>query len=113
MSAGEVKQGVKTDADGYLMNFDDWDESIAEVMAHREGIASLTGDQRDSLRFIHEYYRKYNFFPILNAVCKNIHQPKGCLREEFINPLVAWKLAGLPHPEEPIVSLLVAGQSPG
>ena len=113
MNASEVKQGVKVDEDGYLLNFDEWDESVAEAMALREGTAHLTEDQRDSLRFIHEHYRKYNFFPILNAVCKKIQQPKDCLREELINPLIAWKLAGLPHPEEPIVSLLEAGQSPG
>jgi hypothetical protein len=30
---------------------------------------------------------------------------------KVLNPLIAWKMAGLPHPEEPIVSLLEAGQS--
>jgi hypothetical protein len=35
------------------------------------------------------------------------------VHEEFYNPLLAWKLAGLPKPEEPIISLLEAGQSPG
>jgi len=104
---------VGLDLDGYLLNYSDWDDTTADLLAQREGIAHLSKDQRDALRFIHEYYGKYRFFPILNAVCKNIHRPKDCLREEFINPLVAWKLAGLPHPEEPIVSLLEAGQSPG
>ncbi len=104
---------VRIDEEGYLVRFDDWDEEIAEVLAERAGIAGLTKDQRDALRFIREHYRKYSFFPILNAVCKNIHHPKGCVQEEFINPLLAWKLAGLPHPEEPVVSLLKAGQSPG
>jgi hypothetical protein len=46
-------------------------------------------------------------------VCKKISKPKDCMIEEFSAPLVAWKLAGLPHPEEPIISLLTAGQTPG
>lgn len=104
---------VPLDADGYLVNFDDWDEDAAELLAKREGIVALTKDQRDALRFIREYYRKYNFFPILNSVCKNIHHHKDCVQEEFINPLLAWKIAGLPRPEEPVISLLAAGQSPG
>lgn len=104
---------VQLDADGCLVHFDDWNEDVAGMLARCAGFAGLTKDQLDALQFIREYYRKYSFFPILNAVCKNIHHPKGCLQEEFINPLLAWKLAGLPHPEEPVVSLLKAGQSPG
>jgi hypothetical protein len=49
----------------------------------------------------------------VNQICKRVHEAKDCVKEKFINPLIAWKIAGLPHPEEPIVSLLEAGQSPG
>jgi sulfur relay (sulfurtransferase) DsrC/TusE family protein len=65
------------------------------------------------LKFIRWYYRTFEFFPSINAICKNVHEPKDCVHEKFINPLIAWKVAGLPHPEEPITSLLEAGQSPG
>jgi hypothetical protein len=50
---------------------------------------------------------------MLSAICKNVNKPKDCLQEEFYNPLIAWKLAGLPQPEEPLISLLEADQSPG
>lgn len=107
--------GKKTaiDEEGYLVNFDDWDGTVAAALARREGLGVLTDDRLAALRFIREYYKKYNYFPILNAICKNIHKPKDCVQEEFINALVAWKLAGLPKPGEPIISLLEAGQSPG
>ncbi len=98
---------------GYLVNFDDWDEGIAEVLSERAGVGKLTPEKLDALKFIREHYRKYNFFPILGAVCRNIHKPKDCVQEEFLNPLLAWKIAGLPRPEEPVISLLEAGQSPG
>jgi len=101
------------DEEGYLMRIDDWDDDIARELALREGVENLTEDKLASLRFIREYYRKYDFFPILRAVCKNVHRPKDCVQEDFLNPLLAWKLAGLPHPDEPIISLLEAGQSPG
>ena len=101
------------DDEGYLKKFDEWNEAVAGELARREGVGKLTEDKLASLRFIREYYLKFNFFPILSAVCKNVHKPKDCLQEDFLNPLHAWKLAGLPHPEEPVISLLEAGQSPG
>ncbi len=104
---------INVDDEGYLVNFDDWNEDVAKVLAMREGLAELTEDRIAALKFIREYYKTYNFFPILNAVCKNIHLPKDCVNEKFMNPLIAWKIAGLPKPEEPIISLLEAGQSPG
>jgi TusE/DsrC/DsvC family sulfur relay protein len=104
---------VPVDEEGYLTDFEDWDENVARQLARREGVGDLSADKIASLRFIREHYRKFNFFPILRAVCKNVHKPKDCLQEDFLNPLIAWKLAGLPHPEEPVISLLEAGQSPG
>ncbi len=106
-------RAAAVDADGYLVSFDDWDESIAADLAAAEGICPLTEDKIEILKFIRGYYRKYGFFPILRAVCKNVNQPRNCMNEVFPNPLIAWKLAGLPHPDEPVISLLEAGQSPG
>lgn len=104
---------IALDEGGYLANFDEWDETVAAALAEREGIVPLTDDKLTALKFIREYYKKYNFFPIVNAVCKYVHKPKDCVHEDFMNALVAWKLAGLPKPEEPVISLLEAGQSPG
>lgn len=107
------KKKINVDDEGYLVNFDGWDEGAARALAAREGIDELTEDRIAILKFIREYYKTYNFFPILNAICKNVHEPKDCMQEKFMNPLVAWKIAGLPKPEEPVISLLEAGQSPG
>ncbi len=104
---------ITVDEEGYLTDFGEWDENVAQELARREGVGELSRDKIESLRFIREHYRRFNFFPILSAVCKNVHKPKDCVQEDFLNPLIAWKLAGLPHPEEPVISLLEAGQSPG
>jgi TusE/DsrC/DsvC family sulfur relay protein len=114
MSVLEYKnKKIKVDDDGYLLTFDEWDEEVGRALAAREGIDELTSDRMAILKFIREYYRTYNFFPILNAVCKRVHEPKDCVQEQFMNPLLAWKIAGLPKPEEPVLSLLEAGQTPG
>jgi TusE/DsrC/DsvC family sulfur relay protein len=104
---------VSVDDDGYLMNFDDWNEAIACALAEKEGVEELTKERMDILKFIRNYYREYHFFPIMNAVCRNVHQPRECISEKFIHPLLSWKLAGLPKPDELIINLLEFNQSPG
>ena len=84
------------DADGFLTDPETWDENIARMLAEREGVPALTEEMLEILRFLRAYYKKYQAFPILNYVCKNIHQPRECVSEEFINPEKAWKIAGLP-----------------
>ena len=86
---------VPLDEEGFLVKLDDWNEGIARKMAKKEGISTLQKDQLDILKFMRDYYRKHNFFPIIRYVCKNVHQPKNCLNEKFIDPVHAWKIAGL------------------
>jgi len=105
--------GFSVDADGYLLDFDEWNENVAAVLAEREGVGPLSEQQVEILRFIREHYRKFNFFPIVHSVCTNLDKPAGCLRELFVNPLAAWKVAGLPKADETVINLLKYGQSPG
>lgn len=102
---------VMLDDGNYLVNFNDWNEQVACILAEKEGIEELTKDRIAALKFIRDYYKEYNFFPIFNAVCKNIHQPKNCINEQFIEPLKAWKIAGLPKPDEEMINIL-EGQTP-
>ncbi len=92
---------VEVDEEGYLVNFEDWNEQIACVLAEREGITDpcpLTGERMDILKFLRDYYKKFQSFPIVQYVCKNVHQPKSCESEQFLDPIKAWKIAGLPRP---------------
>jgi TusE/DsrC/DsvC family sulfur relay protein len=95
---------IELDEDGFLLNSEDWDEKTAYALAEREGVGELTEDRLDILKFIREYYRKHNFFPIIRYVCKNVRQPKNCVTENFINPVKAWKIAGLPNPGREIIA---------
>ncbi len=94
---------ITVDGDGFLVRLEDWTEQIARVLAAREGIAELTEDKLDILRFMREYYQKHHFFPIVRYVCKNVHQPKNCIAEQFMDPVKAWKIAGLPNPGEEVI----------
>jgi TusE/DsrC/DsvC family sulfur relay protein len=104
MAASHSK--VQLDEDGYLKTFEDWNEDIANLLAEKEGVGQLTKEKMDILLFMRDYYRKFQSFPILNAVCKNIHQPKDCTYEQFPDPILAWKMAGLPKPTTEVFALI-------
>jgi len=94
-----VGGSVEIDEEGYLVNLEDWNESVAQALAAREDVRALSEEMLEVVRFLRTYYKKFNAFPILNYVCKNIHQPRECVSEEFMNPEKAWKIAGLPKLE--------------
>ncbi len=89
---------IELDDEGFLTDYRAWNEAVACCIAQREGIPDLTGEKMSIIRFMRSYYDEFNSFPILRAVCKNIRQPKECVSEEFIDPIKAWKIAGLPNP---------------
>ena len=95
---------INVDDEGYLLNYEDWNEEVACAIAEAEDVKELTKDRMDIIKFMRDYYKTYNFFPILGAVCKNLHKPKECVTEQFIDPIKAWKIAGLPKPDEHIIS---------
>lgn len=97
---------IELDDQGYLANIDDWDETVASALSEQEGMGQITYDQLDILMFMRQYYQKFKFFPIVGAVCKNVHQPDDCVSDEFMDPVTAWKIAGLPEPDEEVVSYL-------
>ena len=104
-------EGMKIDVDddGYLIKLEAWNEKVACGLADQEGVSKecpLTKERMDILHFMREYYKKHNSFPILRAVCKNIHQPKDCTYEQFPDPIKAWKIAGLPKPTTKVLAYI-------
>lgn len=95
----EIEHAGKTitlDDEGYLADSKEWNPEIAQILADREGMPPLTEEQLMILEFMRKYYDKFHAFPILNYLCKQTDQPRGCVNEQFINPDKAWKIAGLP-----------------
>jgi TusE/DsrC/DsvC family sulfur relay protein len=93
---------IEVDGEGYLLNFDDWNEKVACALAEREGVSQdcpLKMEQIEILKFIREYYKKYNSVPVVRAVCTNVHQPKSCEYLQFPDPLITCKIAGIPKLE--------------
>ena len=90
---------IEVDEEGYLVDYNAWSEKVACALAKKEGISArcpLGEHQMEILRFIRQYYEKFQAMPIVRAVCSNVHQPKNCEYVEFPDPVVASKIAGLP-----------------
>ena len=58
MSNSTSTQTVETDAEGYLLNPEDWDESIATQLASGENL-SLQDEHWQVLRFMRDYYEAH------------------------------------------------------
>jgi TusE/DsrC/DsvC family sulfur relay protein len=100
---------IEVDDEGYLVRPEDWNEKVACALAEREGVSKkcpLTKEKIEILKFMREYYKKFEAFPIPRGVCVNIHQQRDCTYEEFPDPGVAWKIAGLPQPSRHVVAQL-------
>jgi len=97
---------IRLDDEGYLADFNDWDVKTACGLAENEGVDELTNERIEVIKIMREYYTKFKSFPILGSVCKNVHQAKDCVNEDFVDPLKAWKIAGLPKPSEEVISYL-------
>lgn len=90
---------IEVDEEGYLKNFEDWDETVACALAEREltgGECPLRKEQVEILKFIREYYRKFDSVPVVRAVCTNVHQIRDCEYIEFPDPIKTCKIAGIP-----------------
>ena len=92
---------IEVDEEGFLTQPEEWNEDVAKALAKNEGIADLDQPKMDIVTFLRKYYQKHHSFPILGYVCKNVHaQSRSCVTEEFIDPMKAWKIAGLPKPPQ-------------
>ena len=94
-------QTVELDEDGFLANTEQWTPEIADAIAEREGLERIQTEKMKILLFLRDYFKKNHNFPILRYVCKKVHaESANCISEEFKNPMVAWKIAGLPKPPQ-------------
>ncbi len=101
--AGKV---YETDEAGYLANYQDWNEDLADLVANRDGL-KMTSQHWEVIEFLRDYYAEFQIAPairvLIKAIGKKLGPDKGnsiYLYELFPNgPAVqACKIAGLPKP---------------
>lgn len=97
---------IETDAQGYLIDSNDWSEPLAFVLAQQEGI-ELTENHWEVIRFVRGFYREFNTSPAIRMLVKAMTQKYGeekgnsrYLYRLFVKGPAkqATKIAGLPKP---------------
>ncbi len=92
------------DAEGYLIEPADWNETIAEALAAEENI-TLNHDHWDALRFMREYYEEHQVAADARYVIKHLGLRYGREAQKKLFELFpygyvkqACKLAGMKRP---------------
>lgn len=97
---------IETDAHGYLLDLNQWNEEIARSLAQRENI-ELTEAHWEVIYFVRQFYQEYKTSPairmLVKAMAQKFGEEKGNSR--YLQRLFpdgpakqATKLAGLPKP---------------
>ncbi len=96
---------ITLDDDGFLMDFDAWDEEVAKWFAEKEGI-ELTDEHWKIIYFLRDYYKKYQIAPAIRLLVKEVQKAFGPDKDlKYVYKLFpqgpakqACKIAGLPKP---------------
>lgn len=88
------------DSDGFLLDPDMWNESLADRIAQNDGLGQLSELQIGLLHALRREFAKHGVVTALSHVCHLTGQSADCMQHLFPNPREAWRVAGLPNPGE-------------
>ncbi|MEZ9233421.1 TusE/DsrC/DsvC family sulfur relay protein [Vibrio amylolyticus] len=97
---------IQTDAQGYLLNYTDWEEGMIQALANDEGI-ELTDAHLEVVHFVREFYLEFKTSPAVRMLVKAMEKAHGPEKgnSKYLFKLFkkgpakqATKLAGLPKP---------------
>lgn len=97
---------LNRDPEGYLKNYQEWNEEIAKELAKEENI-SLTNEHWELIKFVQSFYQEYNTTPAIRLLVKAVKEQYGeekgnsrYLQRLFPNGPAKQisKIAGLPKP---------------
>ncbi len=97
---------IETDAEGYLLNYQEWEEGMISVLAEEEGI-ELTEAHLEVVHFVRDFYLEFNTSPAVRMLVKAMEKAHGPEKgnSKYLFKLFkqgpakqATKLAGLPKP---------------
>ncbi len=95
-----------TDSEGYLLDYKEWNETIAKAIAERESL-ELTPLHWEIIHTVREFYLTYKTSPAIRMLVKTVAQQHGAEKgnSRYLQRLFpagvakqATKLAGLPKP---------------
>lgn len=97
---------IATDKEGYLLHLDQWNENVAQHLAHNEGV-QLTPAHWEIITLLRQFYEEFELSPAMRPLVKYTQQHLGADKGRSIYllqlfpgspPKLAAKIAGLPRP---------------
>jgi len=77
----EMKTNPERDAEGYLVQTEDWDESIANEIAKEEGI-TLNETYWTALNFMRDYLQEHDIAPDVRHLISHLATENQCHKKE-------------------------------
>jgi tRNA 2-thiouridine synthesizing protein E len=69
-------QQLEVDEDGFLVDWQVWKEGVADIMAKEDG-QELTQAHWDIIRFLREYFIKFQIAPMIKILVKELGKAMG------------------------------------
>ncbi|MCG8610981.1 MAG: TusE/DsrC/DsvC family sulfur relay protein [Pseudomonadales bacterium] len=102
----QQNKAIEQDDEGYLLDLDSWTESIANAIAHGEGI-TLGDEHWEIIYLLRRFYEEYGISPVIRVLVKTVKEELGADKGNSIYLMqlfpgspakLAAKIAGLPKP---------------
>jgi len=99
-----VQAGDKTiefDQDGFMVQPEMWDQTVAEAIARDEGIEEITEKHWAVVNFIRGYWKEHDLAPPVRMLCKESGVSVRDIYKLFTSGPArgACRIAGLPKPD--------------
>ncbi len=92
---------IDLDDKGYLVEFDQWNDRIADALAVDEGIEKLTDEHWQVIDFLREHQEEHEAAPMIRVLCKSVGMTLQQVYDLFPGgpAKCACRIAGLPRPD--------------
>ncbi|HEY9149086.1 MAG TPA: TusE/DsrC/DsvC family sulfur relay protein [Gammaproteobacteria bacterium] len=77
-----------------------WSEAQAERIAREHGIESLTEEHWCVINTLRDHFIQYGALPPMRFACDINRLEPHCVDHLFHSPQEAWRIAGLPDPDD-------------
>ena len=91
---------LEFDEDGFLLDTDNWNRTIAEQIADADGIGSLSDVHWTIIQQLRNHYLEHGSMLPPSHICHMVQLDPHCITDLFQNMREAWRIAGLPNPGE-------------
>jgi len=87
------------DEDGFLIDYEKWNEEIAEILARKDIPKGLTEDHWAVVTFMREYYQTFGTVPPVRMLSRYTDLSLRRIKQLFPNGLTkgACRIAGIPR----------------